>query len=381
MAEFVVKARGDITPRELVRLQHEGYAVYRTAHHGNQYLSNLLLATIGIPLCLYDKTVFSKDLNYHPAYRIVDRQREKLTELTETIVPYGEFIPDSPVRSAGTPARFHYLALRQLFGDLVMTESEFFLKHRTRVYNLLSLVARHRPSQFDRYVFPCGCMAPFVGGTGGKRRARCPHDAKEIDENRLADEAMELMEILQGLMISPATTVRRGGVVCSLAFLQILYTIVCWWESGTAEVFELSGPDFIRYVFNREFMRNMQYSFELINRHAGEFRLPKRLTLYVVPTANFRFGYINGDEKSKLVYNLHQQLVRVQKEKRAQLKLVSGENDAFRRMQELDQQLLDCMRAAQKHSLSWDFFYDIRKGRFFSHHDLLPNRKLVVPDE
>lgn len=390
-----------ITPRQLTALKAGGQAIYRTAHIGNQYLSNLLLASIGLPLYLYDKTTLSRDKNYHPGIRIIKGIREELATSTDTLVPYAKVSADykmpkeiglinpdlvagqSPIADSDihsdTPANIHYRALKQLFGDLVFTESELFLRHKENLHQIFSLLERYDPTQFDRYVFPCGCMVPINRGTG-TFRAFCPHNPRgEEVEFSLADKAVELLHTLRDLVINPAGTPRRGGVVPSLPLAQVACALVGWWESGKTDIFELSGPDMIRYAPSANFRRELASIFSVIVRHGDRRVVPSELVIKLVPTASFRFGHQAGDGESFFALWLIEHILKTQNQKQREVKQRTQTGERMSISSQFHPTISSLLTLLQQRTDPMQF-YEISQGKFFSHHDLLPNKKLAVPD-
>lgn len=400
---FALKVRGDVTPRQLVALHQSGHAVYRTAHIGNQYLSNLLLVSLGLPLYLYDKTTLSRDINYHPAVKIRNGAYEKLAAPTDTLVPYATCSPEKTERapslfnvealpgySAGsvvrkdTPASIHYQALKKLFGDLVFTEAELFLRYEEKIAEIFSIIERHDPTRFNRYTFPCGCMVGLSQAVPGLCHARCPHQEKDISRENMAHEAMQLLYSLRDLVLHPETAVRSGGVVPSLALTQIICSLVGWWESGKPEVYELSGPDFIKYGPNPEFIRELKSIFSEIQKYGGpSLELPSHLYMELVPTADFRFGYIQGDPISSLMLWLYRTAMEMQQEKKKVLARLSEKEKhmAISRTAEFGGVKNVLAQALKESKGTWDIFYDIHQQMFFSQHDLLPDKRLVIPEQ
>ncbi len=375
MAEALeVRICGDITPRNLVVRHQQGQAVFRTAHIGNQYLSNLLLASIGLPLYLYDKTRMVRDTNYHPRFLIREGRPEEIAPAHDLLTPFGVFSDDVPYD--GTPAHLHYTTLQKLFGEkLVFTEAELFLKHEKLLTEVLSVVARYAPAQFDRWVFSCGRVA---------RRSNlihCGHqDHRGPNQKTLVEDAVSLLHTLRGLVKDPDRTTRRGGAIPSLPLTQVLCGLVGWWESGNQEIFELSGPDMVTYAATPSFTEDLRIIFTLISQRRRHIPLPSNLLFQVVPTANFRFGYVETDIRSELPFWLHRMILEIQTLKRELLPTFRNHLEGFK-ITAAFEYLLDITKLPLENCGGlWMLDYDIRQGTFFSHHDLLPDRKLLVPE-
>ena len=379
MATVHVRIADDLTPRQLVALHQQGKAVYRTAHIGNQYLSNLLLASIGLPLYLYDKTVVGKDLNYHPGVRIIGGKQEELTSQKSILVPYAQFSETDERRERSTPAKLHIGALKIIFGDKnIFTESDLFVRHREKLYEVFSIAARFRADGprglFNRYIHPCGCT---IWATYSPH---CEHHTTSVKRENLADEAIALIENLHEVVTPGNIIAPRGGSVPSLPFTQVLCLLIGFWESGDTTIFELSGPDMVTYAAKPQFVAELNSILGLIAKHApAELTIPNELRMELVPTADFRFGYHTEYATSELRIGLADTLFRMQLEKRRMLAVYTGEaretiTVAYNTFME------PLLKYFWEYRNDWEIFYDIHNGAFFSQHDLLNTTKLAVPD-
>lgn len=378
---------GGLTPHQLVELHKDGAFVGRSAHIGNQCLSNMALASIGIPLYLYDRTVFSKDRNYHPHLRILGGKGERLTDFQDTVVPYG-FFELTAVTDPGTPASFHCDTLESLFPGVVRTDSELLLGHLGMIQALFERAESCAVSAFDRYVFPCGCMEklrPRAEDTWSHRASysvnayvRCRHEgSRELKKIKFAEEAASLIGELAHLVDTPRLTFRRGGAVPSMPFVVVIGALVGFWQSGRTTVYELSGPDMVKYALSPEFTSRVSELWERLSRvSSGKLVLPAELTLKLVPTSDFRFVYLESDGGSRKAVEGYLEILSAQEVKR-QLKRNGGGVDQ-RAFAEANRRV-EAAREAVAGS-DWNIFYDIHEGTFFSHHDLLESgSRLVIP--
>ena len=362
-----------IRPVDLLELQHKGHKVFRTAHVGNQYLSNMLLASIGIPLYLYDRNIFGRDTNYHPAFQILGGEKRELApylDLQNTVVPFG-----------GALASFHYFSLKSIFGRLVCTESEVWLRQEDAVLKVFKSVAARAPSLFDRYILPCGCMVPLSRHShqfGVLVAVGCRHELKEefhlgLLEERAARLLYELRDLVTG---DGAVAAKQGGAVPSIALVVVMDAIIGFLESGKEETYELSGPDMVRYVFSWQFKNLVQAAWRSVKYAKDEMNLPDSLKLYVVPTADFRFGYVKGHESEEYLAGC-EELLKAQGEKRSRiLEARKRGEDEMRLIEPFNERMSEIGRKLG--DISWDIFYDIHQGNFFSHHDLASLDKPLV---
>lgn len=63
---FNILIHDDISLDELIKINESGGRVLKTPHIGNIYPNNLAIISLGIPTLLYDRTIGTKDENFHP---------------------------------------------------------------------------------------------------------------------------------------------------------------------------------------------------------------------------------------------------------------------------------------------------------------------------
>lgn len=365
--EFRIVREDSVTPRVLQDMRRGGHFVSRSSHIGNQYLSNMLLVSLGLPACLYDRTTFGKDLNYHPRARIIGGVREILTSADgSVVVPYGSF--DQRVSDFGRPAQFHVKTFSSLFPKCVETESSLLLRHKERLEKVFSHLARY-PELFDRYISPEG---EFV----------CALPRRSVSGEELLSTIQTLRDLVYEEGIPLATI--KGGFIPCISLVAVIIALVGYWESGQMVIYELSGPDMARYALRPSFREKTQQVWDIL--HWGEIsrksEIPPALTLRIIPTADFRFGYLTGDVGSLAVLEAIEEILDCQKAKRAGIGGVDKRNGSERlAVAELFNAAMAPLIRRVKES-SWNIFYDIHAGSFFSHHDLLASGKtLAVPEK
>jgi hypothetical protein len=195
---FIVSPKFDVSLRGLQTLKREGYFVARSAHVGNQYLSNKLLYASGIPALLFDRNLFQRDINYHPG-RIVRKGGESELGHVRGLVPFGAGVCDA-----------HLKPLKALFGDLCQTEAVYFTKHRTLVSQVFGLMQRHKPGVFDRYLCDCGQVHKLLlcGDTFVCQCDICGYRSVRADQ--LADSALALLDSVCAAELGLEFNLRSG---------------------------------------------------------------------------------------------------------------------------------------------------------------------------
>ena len=379
-----MKARvcDDVTPLDLLEFKERGFAVFRTAHVGNQYPSNLFLAAIGIPVAQFDRTVFAKDSNYHPAVEIQGGWQKRILDDGQDglLVPYGTSYGEK------TPAQHHYQVFKSLFPTLVYTDSECLLgTARDRVEKLIEFIASKYPASFDRYVLPCGCMVTLYIDGAVCLAHGCQHSPKVVFSTAdLGGRAVQLLEELVQLVTREGSvTKKHGGAVPRLSLLFVIQLMTSFWMTDHDHVFDLSGPDMVRYTFGGDFL------WDLKNMWARAMKAPiaknvPGLTFEVVPTADFRFGGLVAEKPTFL--DAVEELFCLQDRKRNSLPLpheqgMSQVDHAERKRiaGEINTRLQEVLESLP--GLPCDIAYDIARADFFTQHDLtLAGAKLKVPD-
>ena len=75
---FKISIHDDISIADLLVINKRGGVVLKTPHVGNIYPNNLAIASLGIPMLFYDRTLGNKDFNFHPNKIIVGGKSEIL---------------------------------------------------------------------------------------------------------------------------------------------------------------------------------------------------------------------------------------------------------------------------------------------------------------
>lgn len=372
---FTISTEKGLSLRALAALHRGGVHVSRSAHLGNQYLSNLLLASYGLPLELYDRTILGSDGNYHPAFIVTSSGREQVAEPLPILTPHGSFSdPNRRICDAtvgATPANMHFNGLRTMYGDQVTTSSQVMVSHIDQVEKVIWAIVSRNPGMLDRYVMPCGCVAELVSLDRGGCRATCKHTTVEVDTFK------EKIALTQNMMVDLASSVTEWGHVSlptgplpALPLVMILHALAGYWRSGMTRVYELSGPDMVVYAQSPELQTTVQ---EVYRSAAPELRkaelIPSgALELAIVPTAGVRFGYLSDGRGQGLV------------DACAEIFELSRVGGADWRAGKLLPQLLPLLDRVAETEQDLDIFYSVgRQETYFSQYDLIgTGRSLVV---
>ncbi len=349
---FSVSPKVDVSLRALQALHSSGHFVARSSHIGNHYLSNLLLWTVGLPALLFDRNLFQRDVNYHPGHHIIGG---KITPLNATkgLVPFGRDV-----------CQVHLAPLRSLFAGLCPTEAEYFSAHADVVQKVFALMAKHMPHVFDRYLCACGEVYKLLM-SGNNYVADCPACGRTLlPYDSVAESAFNLV-----LGIANAENGGGGaqtGVLWSLPLHLVLESILNVLDSGKNVVYQLSGPDMIRYTRNGAWLSEVRWVWAVLQKQAPAYGLdlPEEIHVHVVPTAEMRFGYIQGHEAGRLVVEGLLGLEAYKKDRTSPARA-------------------DYLEQVRTNLAGWNVFYDIQDPTSWpcSHHDLAHNRlTLVIPE-
>lgn len=353
-AMFVVAPNFSVSLSGLQSLYASGHTVVRSAHVGNQYLSNLLLLQAGIPALWFDRNTFQKDVNYHPGAIIQGGN----------IMPLGH--TQGLVSLAPNVTQIHINPVHSEFGSLCETETQYFFHRLPIVEKVFALMQRHMPHVFNRYVCACGIVHTLLL-RGDAYTCECMRCGRVVVQaHALADSALALLHSMY-LAQQGREVVTRVGVLWSLPFELILETFLNVIDSGRTDVYQLSGPDMVKYTRNQAWLEEVRWVWGVLQKHGPAFGLsvPADIHVHIVPTAEFRFGYIQGHEPSRLVVEGLLGLERTKTDRTSP-------------------QRAECRMQVEQNIAKWNILYDIHNPATWScsQHDLLPGRtQLVIPEE
>ncbi len=372
-----ITACTNITVRELLALKESGHSVYRTSHAGNWSLYKLLMSELGLPDCIWDVTCIWRDVNNQPMHQLLDGQKipllEHVTEKPEGKIKCLTAYHRPNHDPTTTLAHFHVAPLKQLFGNVITTQSEVLLEYKEYLQIAFDIVQTYRPEQLGRYVLPCGCMVTLCKRNRGYE-ADCPHNHARITGKKLAESAIETLEELRRLVLDPIGYQPKGGVLYSFELVVASYYLWSYWKFGDKPVYELSGPDMIGYATKQDFILRVEQVLKLLGEHLPEHLMPKIIDAKIVPATLFRFGYPDNCKRAKAVMNAHEMIRQVQPLKRS-FKNVAEVADL------LNVSLKGGLEIIEEHGKYWNLFPDPATDAFYSQHDMLANGARMVIQE
>lgn len=377
---FLIQDGRAVSINDLVARLREGCFVARTGHLGNHYFSNLLLFACGIPCAIFDRNLLLKDQNFWPSKIICGGKKSALAQENDVLVPFSVFAENlngSAQFAAGknNPGQVHYESMQSAFGaTAVYTESQFLHQRAARASEVAAVMQKIDPDLFVRTVHSDG-------------KVEVVSEQKDAIQGFLrANEAMSLL--VDG---RPADF--AGGVVPKVEATIMLHAILGQQDSTSNVVYELSGPDMIRYALRANFQKKMQ---DVYQKMRQELRwLPETLILVIVPSFSFRFGSLKSEknELDHLLQNL-KKFSTVSAEKKmamreselavARIRVSRGEQNEQKRKigAVFNGKLRETAGEIFSSAVGRRIDFNLKDGNFFSQYDLLAaGQELYVPEE
>ncbi len=308
--EFKILSGGNFTMNELLKLQKRGHVVVRTSHAGNDYLSNMLLYSVGVKCHLFDRNMIGKDKNYHPEYIISQGEKILIAKQKDVLLPFGEFNKDAQanccrLKAFKNPFQTHYASLSSLFEDNMKTESNFLNENQELVSKLVYYLNKIDANLFVRSVSERGETKLLQSSSGNVD----DYFLRTIE--KCVDAAVgKESDFSKGLLPTVEGTIIINAVVCAMV-------------SQKNKVFELSGPDMIKYALKKNFIARLNRLYVQLKGLMPE--IPNVLTLYIVPSFYFRFGSLLSEKvEMDFILNSLNEYVFINGEKRSGLKGVKS---------------------------------------------------------
>lgn len=382
---FVLENGEYLSVQQLLQYAESGYHVMRTGHIGNQYPSNLLLLEAGIEALLFDKNSMSLDKNFWPAYVIADGKRIPIAEEKTILSPFAQFVDLAEevtpfVNGSKNPAQLHTDSLQKLFGSRVSLESSFLVEQSDLFFRLAENLYRIDSDLFSRVVSDDGTVKSLKFSKYTKAN---PQD--------IGQSAVDTNFALLALLNSQNFPF-QGGRLPRIEATLLMSTILAAVKTSRDVVFELSGPDLIKYALKNKFKERMNHLYQKLKLLMPD--LPDQLKLIIVPTFNFRFGSLQSEKNTidELWLNL-QEFISLNSEKRSAINSVKKKNKdnlKDRGVQERLKQiglsyqdkLSDLAAKIVTSPVYSQIDFSLSEGNYFSQYDLLlSGESLYIPEE
>lgn len=382
---LTVEVRDDLSVNDLIGLRKKGFFVFRSGHLGNHYLSNLLLFACGVPCHLFDRNLVVRDRNYWPEFILAEGSHIPLADPIpqkaslvyfasankSVLIPgLARFFAESNI--AGT----HFKSMEESF-KYVWSESHFLDRHLQLVFCIVSELANISPELFQR----------VFGADGVIGKEDC------ISKNAIAKEIVETNSYFRRYLDEGQNSLHFSkGRLMSIEANVLVHSICACLITGKSEVYEISGPDMVRYATNKGFCRKLSDCYNFLRKRI-DF-LPPKVTLNIVPSFYFRFGSLFSERaEMDCLWQSLKEFFAVNKEKRRVLNETKRtfQNKVLLRAQikklaEISEFYNKDLRiiAAKIHSggVGRRIDFDLAAGNFFSQYDLLlSGEQLYIPKE
>jgi len=262
--DFRVVPRYDLSLKDLAALHRDGHSVTKSPHVGNWYPNNLAVASLGIPMNVYDRTIGVRDRNFHPHKIIVDGGSEEVAD-PAILTTHARVIRES----SWFPERFpvgsrvldgHMQAIRDAVpGANCVVFTDYLRQHADRVLAILEVATGRISGLWRRFAHTDGTITePTCGGWDRIAQTGGIYGLTNDEFGWLIPN--ELNVILDGVL---QAAIHNASVV-----------------------YHLSGPDMIGYIGG--------YAELLAKIHAALRQkldwVPEQVELHLVPVATMRFA-------------------------------------------------------------------------------------------
>lgn len=364
---------------DLHKKKEDGHYIARTSHIGNQYLSNLVMLSAGFPAQLYDRNLIQIDENYWPSRIILNGKHETICQDGNVLTPFGRIYREgiTPavakiINGYDNLANFHRKSLEEIYGRLISTESEFYLRQMEITEELSAIINFYYPEAFNRRITARGMTYSSTKHLGLNEFCR-------VNSNTINN----LHDLTSGTD-SPSFT---SGLLPTLSAVLVINTVLASLSSNKDTVFELAGPDMAQYIYtdSRQNEINRIYA-TLADNFPG---LPELLTLTIVPTFHCRFAALESElpKLDYLIKNLLQyrrissEKKKILKEAKQNRKMTKTLQDELRILSEpLSNKAIALAGEMNKNPLTERLLSQdkLSEGGFFSHYDLLAAKEPLV---
>lgn len=319
----IVNNDGSLSLRDLQEKIHRGYSVVKSPHVGNQHPSNLVCASLGIPMHLVTFTSGERDKNFHPHLQIRRGEGIQISD-PATWTPFAKKECGCSIES------FHLLSLRSRFpASQVMLDTDLLRSDYKLSETVLRVMTNTNKRIWYRRVSSDGSVAPQKGNLVKN------WDQINSDVYRFSDDS-------QGLIIPNMCNALLGFILQSQG-------------SGKDVIYHLSGPQMVGYIEQKQ--KGLSKAYDALRQDI--IGLPETLTVHVVPVASCRM-VVHKSNKTALDFMEHtlgwyESLKPADKHKSGVL---------FSALMKLHPEFTD----------------SIEEGRFLSHYDINSSDELVLSE-
>ncbi len=352
---FKISIHEDISIADLIKIHNEKGVVLKTPHIGNIYPNNLAIASLGIPMLFYDRTLGTKDNNFHPDSLIVGGKAEEIAD-PSILTTHSKItrLPSSISQETqiGTSLLdFHMSSLkRALPKSLCFTYTEYIQENKDQVLKILEKITEPHPNLWNRIV-----------NEEGKTSKSQVNDWNDV----LKIGVFGLTNLKSGWLIPNPVSVLFHGTIDAA-------------KAKVTDIYLLSGPDMYKYIDGYQTELNETYDY--VRKTLG-MNLPETIHCHIIPVISMRFiiedKYRDAlDElvNTYLKYNSANGPIRVL------MKNETQDSDAERLIHEkikIKDEIHACIRNKFE-AFKTTMFYDIEEANCFTQYDLLTSSGLYI---
>jgi hypothetical protein len=354
---FKISIHDNISINDLLTVNRKGGVVLKTPHVGNIYPNNLAIASLGIPMLFYDRTLGSKDFNFHPNKIIFGGKSEIIAE--PDILTTHSIITQTPenIDSSFKPiigsklVDFHMSVLKKALPMVNgFTYTEYIQSNKSMVVKILEEVTKLHPHLWTRIV----------------------------DENGMTSKATAISwDDIVRLGVYGVTNNKSGWIIPNPVSILFHGTIDIS-KAKVEDAYLLSGPDMYRYIdgYQEELNEIYDHLKKVLN-----WELPETMNCHIIPVINMRF-IVEIDYKNTLDKLVAAYLKFVSLENLIRSSIENAVNGSsieknIKEKEAVKKEIMSCISEGLPF-FRQTVFYDIEEENCFTQYDLIKSNGLYI---
>ncbi|MDP1624856.1 MAG: hypothetical protein Q8L64_03720 [bacterium] len=352
---FKVSIHDDLSIKDLIDIKDKGGVVLKTPHVGNIYPNNLAIASLGIPMLFYDRTLGVKDISFHPDKIIIGGRSTLIADpnilTTHSIV---KKLPGLAFKDAAVGMKlvdFHMSSFKRALPQAdCFTYTEYIQNNKSQILQILEKITEFHPYLWSRGVDESG--------------KTFKSQAKNWDDI-IRSGVLGLTSMKSGWIIPNPVSILFHGTVDTL-------------KANAEDVYLLSGPDMYRYIEGYQLELNEAYDYL---RKSLKCELPEMVRCHIIPVICMRF--IVEVDYRKVLDNLVDAYLRYVSVDDAIRKILkSGAQNMsidghINKKDKIKEEIYSCIKG-QFDAFKTTMFYDVEEAGSFSQYDLANSKGLYV---
>jgi hypothetical protein len=356
---FSIQVCTDLSLADMQALTDQGESMERSAHIGNQYPSNQVLADAGIYTTHFDRTEPARDKNYHPGSHIA-------AGISRIIIPLGQekMLTRGLQTVDGTDLfAYHAAALRQAYPHAKIVKYSELIQTNSELIHRIIAAMEFDPQLWLRRV-----------GTQGTIEQHSPKNASELLKNLL-----DVTDHTQGYIFAAEINAIVLGIV------DYLNTHNHQKAPATDQIYHISGPDMIKYFPQPANQAKLSKIYREIRKNDPYFyaKLPETLHFVLLPSYHLRLAVPQQYQKQlDQLLDAKDQLAHLRTAKAHAMKNPT-ETDRATLIEDytFQQKILQEQEANALMSLAPQLFSHLAQGAHYTHHDAAESgERLYIPD-